>query len=106
VSKYKIKFKDVQDSMTSYGIHITRGEILDIFQEDPQLLKDLEQVGEWETCCRGAFANAIGHWLGLEGDWPLGGDTESYAEAYFQSFFLAAARAGLKLSDDFMGDNR
>jgi hypothetical protein len=106
VTKYKIRFKDVQDSMTLYGIHITRGEIVEVFEANPGLMEDLEQVGEWETCCRGAFASAIGHWLGLKGDWPLGMDSESYTEAYFQSFFLAAARVGLKLSEDFRGDNR
>lgn len=95
--KYEINFKDVQDGCTMYGIHITREEIVEVFEHDPQLLKDLEQVGEWETCCREAFVNAIGHWLGLRGDWPLGRDTESYTRAYMQSFFLAATRVGLKL---------
>ena len=103
---YKIKFKDVQDSMTLYGMMLTKADVLDVFESDPQLLKDLEQVGEWETCCREAFANAVGKWLGLRGDWPKGGDTDSYAEAYFQSFELAAFRVGLRLSKDFTGDKR
>lgn len=101
---YKISFKDVQDSTSMYGIHITKGEILEVFEHDPQLFKDLEQVGEWETCCREAFVNGIGHWLGLEGHWPLGGDSKSYSETYFQSFFLAATRAGLKLSPEWEKD--
>lgn len=97
--KYKISFKEVADSMTSYGIDITRGEIVEVFEANPGLLKDLENVGEWETCCREAFVNAIGHWLGLKGNWPLGMDSLSYAQAYFQSFYLAATRVGLRLSD-------
>ena len=100
MNKYKIRFKDVQDGCTLYGIHITRGEIVEVFEANPGLMEDLEKVGEWETCCREAFVNAIGHWLGLKGNWPLGMDSESYTRAYMQSFFLAATRVGLKLDPE------
>jgi hypothetical protein len=98
--KYSIKFKDVRQGCELYGILITNAEIHEVFEANPGLLEDLTQVGEWETCCREAFVNAIGHWLGLKGNWPLGMDTESYTQAYMQSFFLAATRVGLKLDKD------
>jgi hypothetical protein len=98
---YHIKFKDVRDSMTNYGICITDAEIYEVFEHDPKLQSELEMVGEWETCCREAFVNAIGHWLGLKGDWPKGANTEEYANAYFLCFKQAADRMGLKLYSDW-----
>jgi hypothetical protein len=94
--------KEIQGVINDwYSVPLTQGQIKEILKQNPELVADIELCG-FDTCSREWFVNAIGNWLGLKGDWPIGMDTESYTKAYFLCFKEACDTKGIKLPENWM----
>jgi hypothetical protein len=93
---YKIDVDDVRDSMDCwFSMDISAEQVEEVFEATPGLRDDLTQVGEWETCCREEFANAVGLWVGMDRGWPSYADGDECAATYLKEFWVKAAEKGI-----------